>query len=82
MGSEAKADAHGRGGRHRSPAMLHGDPPGHPARGRSRSCHGRSPGSRVTAPSGLPETSRSQWHSRTRLSAYSCGGSSGLGEHA
>ncbi len=37
---------------------------------------GRSPGSRVEAPFGLP--GRTQWHDRTSLAADSCGGSSGI----
>lgn len=38
---------------------------------------GRSPGSRVVAPSCLPSLA-GQWHSRILLAAYSCGGSHGL----
>ena len=43
------------------------------------SADGRSPGSRVIASIYLPRTPWSQWLHRSRLAAYSCGGSPGLG---
>ena len=49
-----------------------------PTRSRVTVAGGRSPGSRVAAFGHLPRILRSQWSCRSKLAAYSCGGSRGM----